>query len=93
MYDLHVGDCRIAMKGLKDNHFHCCVTSPPYFQLRNYNHPGQVGRENTPDAYIEQLVEIFRGVRRALRPDGTLFLNIGDTYAKNPLPGGIKKKM
>lgn len=58
-----------------------CVTSPPYFGLRNYDAPGQIGLEGTPDEYAEKIVEVFREVRRVLRDDGTLWLNIGDSYA------------
>ena len=91
MYDLLVGDCRVSLRHLPANSIQCVVTSPPYYNLRNYGHASQVGRENAPAAYIAQLVEIFRAVRRVLRPDGTLFLNIGDSYARGPLPEGIKK--
>lgn len=58
-----------------------CITSPPYFGLRNYETNGQIGLEETPDEYTEKLVEIFREARRVLRDDGTLWLNIGDSYA------------
>jgi DNA modification methylase len=59
----------------------CCVTSPPYFGLRDYGHEGQMGLEPTPDEFVAGMVEVFREVRRVLRDDGTLWLNIGDTYA------------
>ncbi len=62
---------------------HTCVTSPPYWGLRDYGHADQLGLEATPEEYIARLVEVFRGVRRALRPDGTLWLNIGDSYAQS----------
>lgn len=58
-----------------------CVTSPPYYGLRNYGAAGQIGLEETPDEYVEKLVEIFREVRRVLKDDGTLWLNVGDCYA------------
>jgi DNA modification methylase len=58
-----------------------CVTSPPYFGLRDYGHPGQLGLESTPREYVERMVGVFREVRRVLRDDGTLWLNIGDSYA------------
>ena len=58
-----------------------CVTSPPYFGLRDYGHPGQIGLEQTPEQYIAAMVEVFRCVRDVLADDGTLWLNIGDTYA------------
>lgn len=92
MHEIRVGDCRILTRSLPASHFHSIVTSPPYFQLRDYLNPGQVGRENAPSLYIQSLVEIFRELRRVLRPDGTLWLNIGDTYAKGPMPEGVKKK-
>tara|TARA_Y100001973_G_scaffold105394_1_gene178370 strand:- start:437 stop:1273 length:837 start_codon:yes stop_codon:yes gene_type:complete len=60
-----------------------CITSPPYYGLRDYGHEGQIGLEETPDAYVAQLVEVFREVRRVLRDDGTLWLNLGDSYASN----------
>jgi site-specific DNA-methyltransferase (adenine-specific)/site-specific DNA-methyltransferase (cytosine-N4-specific) len=74
------GDSRKALAGIPDNTFQCCVTSPPYWGLRDYGIDGQIGAENDPDAYIADLVGIFREVRRTLREDGTLWLNIGDSY-------------
>jgi DNA modification methylase len=73
-------DARDALTRLPDNSVHCCVTSPPYYGLRNYQHDGQIGLEPTPEEYVAQLVAIFRELRRVLRPDGTLWLNIGDSY-------------
>jgi DNA modification methylase len=73
-------DCREALAGLADESVHCVVTSPPYWQLRDYGHPDQLGLEATPAEYVEALVEVFREVRRVLRRDGTLWLNLGDTY-------------
>jgi DNA modification methylase len=61
-----------------------CVTSPPYFGLRDYGHPGQIGLEQTPEQYVAAMVEVFRCVRDVLRDDGTLWLNIGDSYATDP---------
>lgn len=92
MYSLHVGDYPELLQGLADNSVHCCITSPPYYNLRDYHNSRQIGLERTPDAFIQSLVAVFRQVRRVLRPDGTLWLNIGDTYAKGTLPGGVKKK-
>ena len=60
---------------------HCCVTSPPYFGLRDYGHAGQIGLEATPDAFVAEMVAVFHDVRRVLRDDGTLWLNLGDSYA------------
>lgn len=62
----------------------CCVTSPPYFGLRDYGHAGQIGLEQTPDEFVAKLVEVFREVRRVLRDDGTLWLNLGDSYNAHP---------
>ena len=76
-----VGDCVKMMKYLPDGRVNCCVTSPPYFGLRDYGHEGQIGLEETPEQYVARLVEVFREVRRVLRDDGTLWLNLGDSYA------------
>jgi hypothetical protein len=65
---------------LADRSVQCCVTSPPYFGLRDYGVAGQLGLESTPDAYVAEMVRVFRDVRRVLRDDGTLWLNIGDSY-------------
>ncbi len=67
-----------------------CVTSPPYFGLRDYGHPGQIGLEQTPEQYVSAMVEVFRCVRDVLADDGTLWLNIGDSYASNPASGGAQ---
>jgi DNA modification methylase len=71
------GDCRDVLKTLPDCSVHCCVTSPPYFGLRDYGCAGQIGLEPTPDAYVAELVAVFREVKRVLRDDGTLWLNLG----------------
>ena len=71
------------LRTLEADSVYTCVTSPPYYNLRDYGTPGQIGMEDTPEKYIEKLVEVFREVRRVLRPDGTLWVNIGDTYAAN----------
>ena len=76
-----VGDCLESMRTLPDGVARCCVTSPPYFGLRDYGVDGQIGLEATPDAYIERLVAVFREVQRVLADDGTLWLNLGDSYA------------
>jgi len=70
-----------GLRRLPDESVHCCVTSPPYWGLRDYGEPGQIGLEATPDEYIARLCEVFREVRRVLRSDGTLWLNLGDSYA------------
>jgi len=77
------GDCRIILKGLPAESVHCCVTSPPYFGLRDYGVDGQIGLEPTPEAYVAELVAVFREVKRVLRDDGTLWLNLGDSYNSN----------
>ena len=76
-----VGDCREKLASLGDGSINCCVTSPPYYGLRDYGSASQIGLEDTPDAFVNQLVSVFREVRRVLRDDGTLWLNLGDSYA------------
>jgi site-specific DNA-methyltransferase (cytosine-N4-specific) len=78
---LLIGDCRERLKGLPSKSVHICVTSPPYFGLRDYGQADQIGLEPTPDEFVAALVEVFREVRRVLRDDGTLWLNLGDSYA------------
>jgi DNA modification methylase len=73
---------------LGDQSVHSCVTSPPYFGLRDYGHDGQIGLEETPAQFVAKLVEVFAEVHRVLRDDGTLWLNLGDSYARNPAKGG-----
>jgi site-specific DNA-methyltransferase (adenine-specific) len=75
------GDCRETLKTLPEGSVNCCVTSPPYFGLRDYGHDGQIGLEESPDAFVQQMVGVFREVKRVLRDDGTLWLNLGDSYA------------
>jgi DNA modification methylase len=78
--DILVGDCREQMKTLPDNSVHCVVTSPPYWGLRDYGVDGQIGLEKSVDEFLSVMVEVFREVRRVLRPDGTCWMNLGDTY-------------
>lgn len=75
-----VGDALELLPGLGERTFRCCITSPPYWGLRDYGYPEQVGAEPDIDSYIDKLVRIFREVRRVLADDGTLWLNIGDSY-------------
>lgn len=82
------GDALEQLRMLDEDSIHCCVTSPPYYNLRDYNVPGQLGREATPEEYIEKLVDVFREVWRVLCPGGTLWLNIGDSYTS----GGRKTR-
>lgn len=76
-----IGDCRERLAELPDASVNCCVTSPPYFGLRDYGVEGQMGLEPTPDEFVAGMVGLFREVRRVLRDDGTLWLNIGDSYS------------
>ena len=73
---------------IEDRYVQACVTSPPYFGLRDYGHEGQIGLEETPEEYVRKLVEVFREVKRVLKDDGTLWLNIGDSYARPLAKGG-----
>lgn len=75
------GDALAELRKLPSESVHCCVTSPPYFGLRDYGFEGQIGLERTPEEYVSRLVEVFREVRRVLRDDGVLWLNLGDSYA------------
>lgn len=88
---IFVGDCLDSMKKMDDGSVNCCVTSPPYFALRDYGYKEQIGLEESPEKYVEKLVEVFREVRRVLRDDGTLWLNLGDSYARSG--GGVESKM
>ena len=85
MNKIEFGDCRETMRRWKDQGIKAqtCVTSPPYFGLRDYGHDGQVGLEETPDEYIKAMVEVFRCVWDVLEDDGTLWLNIGDSYCNS----------
>ena len=85
-----VGDCREMLMTIPDGSINCCVTSPPYFGLRDYGVDGQIGLEQTPAEYVAELVQVFREVRRVLRDDGTLWLNLGDSYART---GGTDRKV
>ena len=81
MINIRHGDCRDVLRAMPAQSVHCCVTSPPYFGLRDFGVAGQIGLEPTPDAYVAELVAVFREVRRVLRDDATLWLNLGDSYA------------
>lgn len=78
---IHTTDCRKGLKTLPDNSVDCCITSPPYYGLRDYGKADQIGLELTPEEYINHLVGVFTEVHRVLKPTGTLWLNIGDSYA------------
>jgi DNA modification methylase len=102
MNKVFFGDCRESMRELTAQgvRVQTCVTSPPYYGLRDYGHPGQLGLEPTPDEYVSNMVEVFRCVRDLLADDGTLWLNLGDSYAsigrsaRKESPGvGAKQEM
>jgi DNA modification methylase len=78
---IYQGDCLDILPTIEANTIQCCVTSPPYYGLRDYGVDGQIGLESTPEAYVEKLVAVFREVKRVLRDDGTLWLSLGDSYA------------
>jgi DNA modification methylase len=86
-YTIHTGACLDVLKTLDDHSVQCVVTSPPYWQLRDYGVDGQLGQERTWKLYVEALVDVFREVRRVLRTDGTVWLNLGDTYVAKNLQG------
>lgn len=86
---IYNADCLTFLKQMSDNFIDCCVTSPPYYGLRDYGVTGQIGLEETPDQYVQKLVEIFREVKRVLKSEGTLWLNLGDSYNGSNQSGGI----
>ena len=81
-----------ALRELPSESVNCCVTSPPYYGLRDYGLDMQIGREDTPEQYIDRLVEVFRELRRVLKDDGTFWLNIADTYCGTGMKAGCKQK-
>lgn len=89
-YRILTGSCLDTLPTLETGSAHCCVTSPPYWGLRDYGCEGQLGLEKTPDEYVARMVSVFREVRRVLRDDGTLWLNVGDSYAASA-GGGMGK--
>jgi DNA modification methylase len=84
---LYHGDALEVLRTLPDASVHCCVTSPPYYGLRDYGNTAQIGLENTPQEYVVRLVEVFREVYRVLRDDGTCWVNLGDSYGGNSVIG------
>jgi len=82
-YQIYSGDCREVLSSFEDESINCCVTSPPYWGLRDYGTDSQIGLEDDPKSFVEELVGVFREVRRVLRDDGVLWLNLGDSYAGN----------
>lgn len=87
--EIRVGDCRELVKALEPRSVQCCVTSPPYFRLRDYLMTAQIGRERSLDDYLNELDLVFSGVWNALADDGVLFLNLGDTYADDKQLMGV----
>ncbi len=81
---IHNTDCREGLKSLPDNCIDCVVTSPPYYGLRDYGMADQIGLEETPEEFINKLADVFDQIHRVLKPDGNLWLNIGDSYASAP---------
>jgi len=80
-YAIHRGDSLEVLRAMPDKSIDCCVTSPPYWGLRDYGVSGQIGLEPTPEEFVTRLVEVFREVRRVLKTDGTCWVNLGDSYA------------
>lgn len=80
-YEILIGDVREKLSEIEDNSIQTCVTSPPYWGLRDYGSENQLGLEQTPQEYVDSMVDVFREVYRCLKPDGTLWLNLGDSYA------------
>lgn len=78
--ELYLGDCLETLKQMQNDKIDCCITSPPYWGLRDYNVDGQLGLEKTPEEYVAKMVEVFHEVKRVLKKEGTCFLNLGDSY-------------
>lgn len=97
MWEIKQGDALETLKAIAEQSINTCITSPPYWGLRDYGVEGQLGLESTPEEYVKNLVDVFREVRRVLRDDGTLWLNLGDSYngsggaGGDYGPGGIKE--
>lgn len=87
---IHHGDWIEVLRTMPDESVNCVVTSPPYWGLRDYGVPGQLGLERTPEEYVAKMVEGFREIRRALRSDGTCWVNLGDSYCSTDKWGGGK---
>lgn len=88
---IYHGNCLDVLKTFEDESINCCITSPPYYGLRNYGVDGQIGNEDTPEEYISKLVEIFSEVKRVLKDDGTLWLNLGDCWAGSGQGAGTRQ--
>ena len=90
MWEIKQGDAIEVLKTMPDQSINTCITSPPYWALRDYGVEDQIGQEETPEEYVDKLVHVFREVKRVLRDDGTLWLNIGDTYCGTGHKGGYR---
>lgn len=93
--EIRIGDCIKQLQMLEAGSVHCCVTSPPYWRLRDYGVEGQIGLEASPAEFLQRLVDVFREVRRVLRDDGTCWVNMGDSYAgsRSPVdPGQVESR-
>lgn len=88
-YQIFIGDCIDSMRKMADQSVHSCITSPPYYGLRDYGVEGQIGLEESPEAFIQRLVGVFSEVRRVLRDDGTLWVNMGDSWGKGKQLNGM----
>src|SRR6185295_16527667 len=92
-WELHRGDAKLLLSTLPTGHFACVITSPPYYWQRDYHVEGQIGQERTIGGYVSSIASVMDEVRRVLRHDGLLFLNLGDTYySAKGQPKGIDKK-
>ena len=89
--DIYAGDCIKSLKNMPEQSINTCITSPPYYGLRDCGVKGQLGLEETPKQFVDNLVNVFKEVRRVLRDDGTVWLNLGDSYAMSSIRGGSKK--
>lgn len=87
---IYCGNCIDVLKKFPNKSINCCITSPPYYGLRDYGVSGQIGNEDTPEQYIENLVNVFDEVRRVLKDDGVLWLNLGDSWAGSNQGAGTK---
>ena len=91
--DVHIGEVVDRLSAFADDTFHCVVTSPPYWAQRDYDDADQIGNETDPLDYIDRMVSVMREVRRVLRPDGTCWFNIGDTWLSKKAGGGRRKEV
>lgn len=88
MINVQIGDARKLIKEVEDKTFDCIMTSPPYWGLRDYGHPDQIGRESTPERYIDTILNLFDDIKLKLKDTGNCFVNLGDTYAGSGGAGG-----